>query len=257
MTVSFDSSTLLHNVIMTVVTVIYVKTVTFLCAQLVYYGIVGVKLSRKMIHVLAGTWMLFWPYFSRGDGWSWTLAMAAPLAYAFVLLYKGLYVKDRNDADVKSMSRSGCPRELLAGPLYYLIVMCAVGFGLFMEPRGILTLSALSFGDGLAPYFGETYGHVVSYKSQYQYRTLGRYKTYLGSLVMFVASLLGGLLMYACVLHTVPSFTVVVVHGIASFVAMLAEAFSPSDLDNFAVPLSVYGTLRVLSSVLRIPKHVL
>lgn len=235
---------IIHNLLATVGTIIYVKSITFACSMLVKYNIVGVKLSRKLIHVLAGTWMLTWQFFDRSEGYSWMFAMTAPLIYAIVLLYKGLFLTDREDNDVRSMSRSGDPRELLAGPLYYLIVMCVIGFQLFMTRIGVLTLSTLSFGDGLAPYFGERFGGGESNKNQ-QYTTFGRQKTYVGSGVMLIASFLGGLLMHFCVFGW-PSAYLIGAHLVASAVATLAEAFSPSDIDNITVPLTAYFTLRIL-----------
>ena len=166
------------------------------------------------------------------------LAITLPFLYSIVLYVKGAIIRDVNDTDVVTMSRSGDPSELLAGPLYYTSVMAALGLLLFMRPSGVLILAILSWGDGLAPYFGQLYG-------TWKYQTFGRIKSYVGSLVMFIAAFLGGILMYIPLFGT-PSLHVLYAHMIACFVATIAEALSPADLDNVIIPIVAYIVFRFM-----------
>jgi phytol kinase len=231
--VFFSHHAPIQNMISMIVTIIYARLVLTIATFLVNHQWIGVKLSRKMIHVLAGTWLLFWPLFEPLH-WTWVLAMAVPFLYVWILLFKGLTTKDRNDNDVKTMSRSGDPKELLAGPLYYLMVMCIIGYSLFMTRIGVLSLSILSWGDGLAPYFGEKYG-------KRGYQTFGRRKTYVGSLAMFIAAFIGGLLV-STIMFSLPDAHLLMAHLIACALATVAEAFSPADIDNFIIPIVAFMT---------------
>ncbi len=65
---------------------------------------------------------------------------------------------DPNDEDVRSMSRSSNPRELLFGPLQFTFFMIWVGINFFMTVEGAILVAALGIGDGLAPIIGESWG---------------------------------------------------------------------------------------------------
>lgn len=83
------------------------------------------KLSRKLVHTLAGPlFILCWPLFSAAPG-ARLLAAAVPSLNGVRLLLVGTgAVKDARA--VQAMTRTGDPRELLRGPLYYVIVLVGV-----------------------------------------------------------------------------------------------------------------------------------
>ena len=52
-----------RNVVAALATVIYVKVVVGTCDFCVSNKILAPKISRKCIHIAAGSWILWWPYF--------------------------------------------------------------------------------------------------------------------------------------------------------------------------------------------------
>jgi hypothetical protein len=82
------------------------------------------QLSRKLIHIGTGPLFVFcWNLFTPAPEARWLAALVAlSITAQFVLVGLGI-IKD--PAAVKAMSRSGDPREILRGPLYYGIVFIA------------------------------------------------------------------------------------------------------------------------------------
>ena len=112
--------------------------------------------SRKIIHIGTGPiFILCWLFFP--DVWyaRW-LAALVPFAITvqFALIGWGI-IKD--DASVKAMSRSGDPKEILRGPLYYGIVFVVLTLVFWKNsPVGMTALMMLCGGDGVAcDYIGE------------------------------------------------------------------------------------------------------
>ncbi|RLN24335.1 hypothetical protein C2845_PM07G27480 [Panicum miliaceum] len=86
--------------------------------ELAKRGVFDQKLSRKLVHISVGlVFLLFWPLFSSGT-YAPFLAALAPGVNIIRMLLLGLGLV-KNEAMVKSISRSGDHRELLKGPLYY------------------------------------------------------------------------------------------------------------------------------------------
>ena len=110
--------------------------------------------------------------------------MAVPFAYSLQLFVKGAILCDPNDPDVKSMSRSGVPSELLYGPLQFTILMILCSLYEFKKPAGVYINGGL-LGDGVAPLFGKRFpwGRYPTYG--------GDTKTISGSIGMFLGSSLG------------------------------------------------------------------
>jgi hypothetical protein len=94
-----------------------------------------VKISRKIIHVAAGSWIIFWPLFST-EHWTWKLNILVPAIDSVQLFVKGAIIQDPNDVDVKTMTRTGNPTELIYGPLFFTIIMNIVVIFLFSKGRG-------------------------------------------------------------------------------------------------------------------------
>mgnify|MGYP007072002194 CR=1 FL=1 len=156
-------SDLQWNVCVTCGVLAYVLILIALCELGVSKAIISPSLSRKIIHIGAASWLIFWPLYvvstdGKGGSWSWKLNIFVPAAKGVELFLKGAIIRDRRDKDVVSMSRSGNPTELLFGPLQFTLVMIYVGLYHFRKPEACLIMGALGVGDGIAPLVGSRYG---------------------------------------------------------------------------------------------------
>lgn len=121
---------------------------------LAHRGWIESRLSRKLIHI--GTGPIFvscWLMYPDLPISRW-LAALVPLVITaqFVLVGTGV-IKD--EAAVKAMSRTGDPREILRGPLFYGIVFVAVTLLYWRDSLiGIPALMMLCGGDGIADILG-------------------------------------------------------------------------------------------------------
>ncbi|GAQ80394.1 phosphatidate cytidyltransferase [Klebsormidium nitens] len=203
----------------------------------VYFNLLDMRLSRKMIHIGTGPiFLLTWNLFSDAPEARYFAAVVPLLVTAqFFLIGVGVI----NDPQaVASMSRRGDPSELLRGPLYYGIVF-VVSTVVFWRssPLGVLALSVLCGGDGLAEVLGRKYGRVKLPWS--------RSKSYVGTAAMFLGSFLFGFgyLVYFNYLKnfnpelSVGSTALIVL--LLSLAAAAVEALPFQDVDNITVPLAV------------------
>mmetsp|Transcript_21333 Transcript_21333/g.31366 ORF Transcript_21333/g.31366 Transcript_21333/m.31366 type:complete len:220 (+) Transcript_21333:279-938(+) len=190
--------------------------------------------SRKFVHMGAACWILFWPLFDVVH-WSWRLNILVPAVMSIKLFYKGAILKDPDDIDVRTMSRSSAPSELLYGPLQFTIFMMYVGTQLFMTLEGAILVAALGIGDGVAPIIGKYYGNI-----SYRLPLCGR-KSIEGSFFGVFLGTIGGILLftYALGLRTVSY------QGIAACaaIATLAEASALEYCDNIWVPVVLHFSL--------------
>ena len=112
------------------------------------------KLSRKVIHIGTGPlFVLCWFLFNDDPSARW-LAALVPFAITvqFALIGFGI-IKD--EASVQSMSRTGDPKEILRGPLYYGIMFVVLTLIYWKDsPIGIIALMMMCGGDGVADIIG-------------------------------------------------------------------------------------------------------
>ena len=128
----------------------FLRVMDFLAHQ----GIIESKLSRKLIHIGTGPifvlcWLLF-PDEPRAR----YLAALIPLLITtqFLLVGTGI-IKD--EAAVQAMTRTGSPKEILRGPLYYGIVFVVLTVLYWKDsPIGITALMMMCGGDGIADIVG-------------------------------------------------------------------------------------------------------
>jgi len=122
-----------------------------------HQGWVESRLSRKIIHIGTGPiFVLCWLIFP--DLWySRWLAALVPFAITVQFALIGLGVM--KDADsVKAMSRSGDPKEILRGPLYYGIMFVILTLIFWKDsPVGMTALMMLCGGDGIADMVGRRF----------------------------------------------------------------------------------------------------
>ncbi len=168
------------------------------------------KLSRKIIHIGTGPlFVLCWFLFNDAPEARW-LAALVPFAVTaqFALIGLGV-IKD--DASVQAMSRTGDPKEILRGPLYYGIMFVVLTVVYWRDtPIGIIALMMMCGGDGIADIVGR---RIASPKLPWSGE-----KSVAGMLSVF----LGGWLMA----------------GIIIFIYVMAGVF-PSPFSNYILPITL------------------
>lgn len=117
-------------------------------------GLIESKLSRKFIHIGTGPiFVLCWLMFPEANS-SRYLAALVPLLITvqFALVGTGIM---KDDAAVQAMTRTGNPKEILRGPLFYGIVFVALTIIYWKDsPIGITALMLMCGGDGIADIVG-------------------------------------------------------------------------------------------------------
>jgi phytol kinase len=194
-------------------------------------GWVSSDLSRKIIHMGTGPiFVLCWLLFQDTPDARF-LAALVPFAITaqFILVGTGI-IKD--EAAVRSMSRSGDRREILRGPLFYGIVFVVVTLFFWdRSPVGMIALMLLCGGDGLADIVGRRYGTGKLFWNQG--------KSWAGSGGMFMGGWLFATAILAAYVSAgifpgplasyMPGLTLI------ALVGTLVESLPFHDLDNFTV----------------------
>jgi phytol kinase len=224
---------LLNDLLATVITFAAALAWLRLLDLLAHRGLLEARLSRKIIHI--GTGPLFvvcWLLFSPAAHARW-LAALVPLAITaqFVLVGLGL-VKD--SAAVQAMTRTGNPREILRGPLFYglAFVACTLLFWR-TSPVGVVALMLLCGGDGFADIVGRRLGR--------RKLPFNPAKSWAGSLAMFLGGLVFALAIVV-LFHTlgvfVPMLNLPSAARAITVIALLAtvvEALPLGDYDNLSL----------------------
>ena len=144
----------MNNYIALVITfalsLIFLRSMDFIAHR----GWMDSKLSRKMIHIGTGPlFVLCWFLFNDAPEARW-LAALVPFAITVQFALIGLGVM-KDEASVQAMSRTGDPREILRGPLYYGIMFVVLTLIYWKDsPVGIIALMMMCGGDGVADVVG-------------------------------------------------------------------------------------------------------
>lgn len=194
-------------------------------------GWVDSRTSRKIIHIGTGPiFVICWLLFTDAPI-SRYLAALVPFAITIQFVLVGLgVIKDQ--AAVDAMSRSGDPREILRGPLYYGIIFVLVTVLFWLEsPTGIVALMLVCGGDGMADVIGRRFG--------YQKLPWNRNKSWMGAFWFFIGGwlltiLILGLFVQVGVFPGPLSIYLVSITIIA-LATTLVESFSPPDIDNLTI----------------------
>ena len=194
-------------------------------------GWIESRLSRKFIHIGTGPiFVLCWLMFPDTSSARY-LAALVPLLITlqFILVGTGIM---KDDAAVQAMTRTGNPKEILRGPLYYgvMFVVLTVLYWKY-SPIGITALMMMCGGDGIADIVGR---RVKSPKLFWS-----REKSVAGSLSVFA----GGALLSALILFIyiyVGAFTAqfsMVLPPILwiALGCMLVESLPFKDIDNITL----------------------
>jgi phytol kinase len=175
--------------------------------------------ARKFIHIGVSNWWILAMIFFTDDNKMW-FAMIPPIT--FILLN---YISYRQNL-FKAMERGGKGN---LGTVYFpisLLILVIFTFGIMHRPDvGAMGILILGYGDGLAAVFGVRYGkHKLSFGKSIE-----------GSLTMFVASLVIGVLVSTLVF---PITTALWIGLVIALFATIIELFSPKGFDNLTVPLA-------------------
>lgn len=214
-------------------------------------GALSATVTRKTIHTFAApVWVVSWLLFTGGVFSRW-LAMIVPLL--FVILFAAIGTGAMQNEDfVGSMSRSGDPKELLEGTLYYAFIMLVVGILWFYVPAGgnmagatptaLIIFGCLAGGDGLADVIGRKYG------GDKKFGFGGAEKTVAGSIGMFIGSFLFSIVLVAIFsLETGFSVTALIIPiFVVSIIATIVEAITPSGYDNLSIPIATIIVILLL-----------
>ncbi len=194
-------------------------------------GWIESRLSRKLIHIGTGPiFVLCWLFFPDVPEARW-LAALVPFAITVQFALVGLGIM-KDEASVKGMSRTGDPREILRGPLYYGIMFVLLTLIFWKDsPVGMTALMIMCGGDGIADLVGRRFN---SSKLPYSPE-----KTVAGSLGV----LIGGWLLSAFVLAIYtgigvfarPFASFVLPLTLITLVSALVESLPFKDVDNITV----------------------
>ncbi len=195
---------------------------------LAHRGWLESKLSRKLIHIGAGPlFALCWFLFDDAPSARW-LAALVPFAITvqFALIGLGV-IKDK--ASVDAMSRTGDPKEILRGPLYYGLMFVALTILFWRDsPVGIVALMMMCGGDGIADIFGR---RIQSPKLSWSGE-----KSVAGLVSVFVGGwLLSAAMIFVYVFFGVfpaPFSAYLLPVTVVAFVSMLVESLPYKDVDN-------------------------
>lgn len=228
----------MNNIIATVITfavaLVFLRLMDFFAQR----GWIEPRLSRKLIHIGTGPlFVLCWLLFPDKLESRWLAALVPfMIVVQFALVGLGI-VKD--EAAVQAMSRTGNPREILRGPLYYGIAFVVLTLVFWKEsPVGMTALMLMCGGDGLADVIGR---RVASPRIPWS-----KEKSIAGSLGVFA----GGWLMTAFILFvyvsagvfTKPFSSYLLPITLVTLVGALVESLPLKDVDNITVTLAAVIT---------------
>jgi phytol kinase len=178
--------------------------------------------ARKFVHISVSNWWFFVLFFNQ-----LLYALIAPVA--FILLN---YLSYKNNI-FKALERSGqsdlgtvyFPISLLILVLFTFLVGADKTYQ-FAAATGILVLG---YGDGLAAVIGKKFGK----------KKLNHGKTFVGSSVMFIVSILVTISVLLIYQPSLPLYVSILTIILVAFTATLIELLTPKGLDNLTIPLSV------------------
>lgn len=198
---------------------------------LAHRGFIESRLSRKLIHIGTGPiFVLCWLMFTDVFISRW-LAALVPLLITIQFALVGLgIIKD--EAAVKALSRTGDPREILRGPLFYGIVFVAMTLIYWKDSLiGIPALMILCGGDGVADIVGR---RLNSPKLPWS-----REKSVAGSLSVFLGGWLLTMFIFTVYVwlgaFSGPTTRFVLPVSLVALGATLVESLSFKDIDNVTI----------------------
>lgn len=183
------------------------------------------EMARKIIHILVGTYIAFWPFFM-----SWGVIQVLSL-----LLFIGIYLSHHFGifGSIHHVKRS------TTGELFYPI---SIGIIALLEPPAWVFAAAvlhMAIADGLAALVGSHYGKTN------QYKIAGHVKSVAGSAAFFLASASIITVVFIFNLSMIGPAGIIILICLPLLVTLI-ENFFVGGIDNVLVPLSVAITLDIL-----------
>lgn len=197
-------------------------------------GWIDSKLSRKVIHIGTGPlFVLCWLLFKDTPDARW-LAALVPFAITVQFALIGLGIL-KDEASVKAMSRTGDPREILRGPLFYGIMFVVLTLVYWKDsPIGMIALMMMCGGDGIADIVGR---RIASPKLPWS-----REKSVAGSMgVFFGGWVLSAVILFIYVtagIFAVPFTNYLIPLIIIALGGALVESLPYRDVDNISMTLA-------------------
>jgi phytol kinase len=197
-------------------------------------GWIESRLSRKIIHIGTGPlFVLCWLLFPNTPEARW-LAALVPFMIVVQFAMVGLEIM-KDESAVQAMTRTGDPREILRGPLYYGIAFVVLTLVFWKNsPVGMTALMLMCGGDGLADIVGR---RVASPKLAWSAE-----KSIAGSLgVFFGGWILTALILFVYVsvgVFTKPFVSYILPITVIALVGALVESLPYKDVDNITVTLA-------------------
>jgi phytol kinase len=195
-------------------------------------GYVDNRLSRKIIHVGTGPFFVLCWLLYPDSQYSRYLAALVPLLFTiqFILIGTGVI---NDQATVDAICRTGNPREMLLGPLFYGIVFVALTIIYWTDsPVGIIALMLICGGDGLADIVGsKVKSSPIPWSKKKS--VAGTFAMFAGgwvfSIGMLTIFILAGVFDYQIANILIPV-------SILVFFATLVESLPFRDIDNLTIP---------------------
>lgn len=201
-------------------------------------GLIEPRMSRKLIHIGTGpVFVLCWLLYADRPEARWLAALVPLMIVAqFALVGLGV-IKD--EAAVQAMSRTGSPREILRGPLFYGIAFVVLTVLFWKDsPVGMTALMMMCGGDGLADIVGR---RVASPRLNWN-----REKSVAGTLSVFAGGwLLSALILFIYIAAGVfaPPFSAYLLPlTVIALVGTIVESLPFRDIDNLTVTLAAVLT---------------
>ncbi len=171
-----------------------------------------------------------WLFFNTDPSARYLAALVPALITGqFILVGLGLL---KDEAAVKAMSRTGDPKEILRGPLFYGLVFVVITLIYWLDsPIGIIALMLMCGGDGLADIVGRRLGHTKLPWSDH--------KSWAGSFGMFAGGWIfsiGILVVFVSAeIFTTPFTAYLLPVTLIAFLGTVIEALPFKDIDNLTV----------------------
>ncbi|HSX32152.1 MAG TPA: hypothetical protein VLF43_02730 [Candidatus Saccharimonadales bacterium] len=208
---------------LTALAVIVVFLILVLAEYLSRFKGVHSEITRKLVHILVGAFVAFWPFFL-----SWRSIQMLSLAFLVIVL---ISVKLDIFGSIHAVKRGAM------GEVLFAVIIGLLAF--IVDDKWIFAAAMLhlSLADGFAAIAGLAWGESSSY------RIMGRTKSLVGSLTFFFTSLLI-MITYAAFSGNQHSAVSIIWLPV---MATIAENIAGEGTDNIAVPMLV---ALVLSSAL-------
>ena len=197
------------------VAVLVVFAILVFAEYLSRYKGVHSELTRKIVHILTGTFVAFWPFFL-----SWRQIQLISLAFLIVI---GISVRMNIFQSVHAVKRG------VNGEFLFAIAIGLLAFLTTNRWNFAASMLVLSIADGIAAIVGLVWGDDNSYK------VFGHQKSIVGSLAFFFATL-GIMIVYAA--FSGQEYSAVTIVWLPVF-ATVVENLSVQGADNIVLPLFV------------------